>query len=55
MGRARFALARILIDRGALGEAERELRMASLLMTDPVDVAPLLAEITRVRRNPEQP
>jgi lysophospholipase L1-like esterase len=55
MGRARYALARILIDRGALTEAERELKMASVLMTDPVDVKPLLLEIQRARRQPGGP
>lgn len=45
MGRARFGLARILIDQGHLDEAEEHLAAAALMITDPVDVKPLLAEI----------
>jgi lysophospholipase L1-like esterase len=55
MGRARYALGRILIDRNQLGEAERELKLASIVLTDPVDVGPLLAEIERRRRRPDGP
>ncbi|HZL99714.1 MAG TPA: tetratricopeptide repeat protein [Planctomycetota bacterium] len=49
MGRARFGLARILIDTGRLDEAEQQLEMAALMITDPVDVRPLLAEIEQRR------
>lgn len=47
--RARVALARILIDRGDFDEAERHLRSAAVIITDPVDVAPLLREIAARR------
>jgi hypothetical protein len=50
MARARFALARLLIDRDELDEAEAQLSMASRLITDPVDVTPLMEEIRQRRR-----
>src|SRR5262249_23338323 len=49
MGRARFGLARILIDQGHLDEAEHHLPAAALMITDPVDVKPLMEEIRAKR------
>jgi len=50
LARARAMLARLLIDRGELDEAETELHIAAMLINDPVDVRPLLAEIAAARR-----
>ncbi|MGQ0553794.1 MAG: tetratricopeptide repeat protein [Planctomycetota bacterium] len=49
LSRARYLLGRLLMDRGELDEAEEQLTIAAMIMTDPVDAFPLLREIRAKR------